>query len=114
MEPENVASDLRIEPIAHNKDPAEDVTLIDIDLEEQQSSDCQRSSVDSKNYNNYGGEGDLEDAGSSSDLDEMVEMVNSRDFHISKSTSDVSAGYDCPHVLRLEMSPGDDVEGYRN
>ncbi|KAI7810499.1 interferon gamma receptor 1 [Triplophysa rosa] len=108
---ENVASDLRIELVTH--DPAENTMLIEIDPDEQQSSDWQSSSVDSKNYNKYGGDGDLEDARSSSDLD-LGETVNSCHTHTSRSISDTSAGYDCPHVLRLEMSPGDEVQGYRN
>lgn len=104
-----MADDLVLKPLTHDNDPAED-TLIDIKSDERQSPD---SSVDSKNYNKYGGDGDLEDARSSSGFD-FGEMVDSCQTHTDRSISDTSAGYDCPHVLRLEMSPGDIVQGYRN
>ncbi|KAA0721883.1 hypothetical protein E1301_Tti017180 [Triplophysa tibetana] len=89
IEPETVVRDLQIEPITH--DPAENIMLIEIDPNEQQSWDRQSSSVDSKKYNKYG-VGDLE-------------------IQDSRSST---GGYDCPHVLTLEMSPGDEVQGYRN
>ncbi|XP_077102011.1 interferon gamma receptor 1 [Siphateles boraxobius] len=81
--PEAVASDLRIEP-------KEQTTLIEMSSDESSSSgDKDVGSCDLDNVSPYG----------DNDLDEA-------------DPGDSTIGYDCPHALRLEMSPGDIVKGY--
>ncbi|XP_051559111.1 interferon gamma receptor 1-like [Myxocyprinus asiaticus] len=89
LEPKDVPNDLQIEPPTYIGDS----TLLTEIFNEDQSSDCSSTSVSSDHSSNN-----------------VQGTFNESD---NLSTSDLSAGYDCPHVLRQEISPGDMVEVYR-
>ncbi|XP_056090320.1 interferon gamma receptor 1 [Rhinichthys klamathensis goyatoka] len=83
LNPEAVASELHIEP-------KEQTTLIEMCGDEEASSGDE--DVGGRDLDNASPYGD-------NDLDEA-------------DAGDTSSGYDCPHELRLEMSPGDMVKAY--
>ncbi|XP_065151242.2 interferon gamma receptor 1 isoform X1 [Paramisgurnus dabryanus] len=98
VEAENVARDLQILPVTCDKDPTQHTKLIEFSDDEDKPSEGQSS----EHYDMNAEDGDLKDIDTSS-----------IDMDAGDSTGGLSSGYDCPHALRLEMSPGDLVEGYR-
>nr|XP_055060285.1 interferon gamma receptor 1 isoform X1 [Misgurnus anguillicaudatus] len=98
VEAENVARDLQILPVTSDEDPTTQLTKL-IEFSDDEPSEGQSS----EHYDKNAEDGDLEDIDTSSIDTEAVD-----------STGGLSSGYDCPHALRLEMSPGDLVEGYRS
>ncbi|XP_051559913.1 interferon gamma receptor 1-like [Myxocyprinus asiaticus] len=106
LEAENVVREVQIVPLTYTGDPTEHAALLIEISNQDQSSDWPNSSVSSDhNCKNVRGS-ELEDV-SSSGFNDLVKPESKM-----VSTSDLSAGYDCPHVTRQEMSPDDMVEVY--
>ncbi|XP_051993872.1 interferon gamma receptor 1 [Xyrauchen texanus] len=106
LEEEYVVRDLQIVPLICIGDPIENASsLIEI-CNQDQSSDWHNTSGSSDhNCKNVRGN-ELEDDYSSG-FNDLVKTESRMG-----STSDLSAGYDCPHVTKQEMSPDDMVEVY--